>query len=74
MFRTFYETLVEPRLLPRRSPTHLVFGGLDRYRSVVEIDDALAPDVLLADRLDGEPLTPAHGAPYVSSVPASTAT
>ena len=43
--------------------THVVFEGLDRYRSIVVLEDALAEDVLLADRLDGAPLGPDHGAP-----------
>jgi len=40
-----------------------VFGGLDGYESVVSIEDALADDVLIADRLDGRPLDADHGAP-----------
>jgi DMSO/TMAO reductase YedYZ molybdopterin-dependent catalytic subunit len=43
--------------------SHLVFCGLDGYRSVVEIGDARSGDVLLADRLNGEQLEPDHGAP-----------
>jgi DMSO/TMAO reductase YedYZ molybdopterin-dependent catalytic subunit len=62
-FRAFYEALIAPRLLPGGSASHLVFAGVDRYRSVVELADALASDVLIADRLGGEPLTPDHGAP-----------
>ncbi len=62
-FETFYRTIIEPSLEPKASPTHLVFGGLDGYRSVVAIEDALAEDVLLADRLDGRPLDGDHGAP-----------
>jgi DMSO/TMAO reductase YedYZ molybdopterin-dependent catalytic subunit len=41
----------------------LVFGGLDGYRSVVELEDALATDVLLAENLNGRPLDGDHGAP-----------
>lgn len=41
----------------------MVFGGLDRFRSVLTIQDALADDVLVADRLDGRPLDSDHGAP-----------
>jgi DMSO/TMAO reductase YedYZ molybdopterin-dependent catalytic subunit len=43
--------------------THVRFGGLDGYFSVVLLEDALAEDVLLADRLDGRPLHADHGAP-----------
>ena len=44
-------------------PTFLRFEGTDGFRSIVAAEDALTDDVLLADRLDGEPLTPDHGAP-----------
>jgi DMSO/TMAO reductase YedYZ molybdopterin-dependent catalytic subunit len=61
-FATFYATQVEPRL-PGTPVTHVVFEGLDGYRSIVLLEDALADDVLLADRLDGKPLDSDHGAP-----------
>ena len=44
-------------------PAYVVLEGHDGYRAVVALEDALGDDVLLADRLDGEPLTPEHGAP-----------
>jgi DMSO/TMAO reductase YedYZ molybdopterin-dependent catalytic subunit len=62
-FDRFYRTVIEPSLQPDATVTHLVFRGLDGYRSVVEIEDARADDVLLADRLNGDPLEPDHGAP-----------
>jgi len=62
-FETFYRTIIEPSLQPDTSITHVVFGGLDGYRSVVSIEDALAEDVLIAERLDGRPLDDDHGAP-----------
>lgn len=62
-FTTFYRSIIEPRLSPATAVTHVVFRGLDRYRAIVSIDDALRPDVLLADSLDDEPLSLAHGAP-----------
>ena len=62
-FATFYEQLVEPALTPGTGVTHLVFGGLDGFESAVVLDDALADDVLVADRLDGQPLDGDHGAP-----------
>lgn len=62
-FASFYRTIVEPLLVPGASATHLVFGGLDGFESVVTIEDAMADDVLLADRLDGRPLDGDHGAP-----------
>jgi DMSO/TMAO reductase YedYZ molybdopterin-dependent catalytic subunit len=62
-FAAFYRTVVEPALAPGAAITHVVFGGLDGYRSVVWLEDALGEGVLLADRLDGRPLDGAHGAP-----------
>ena len=62
-FPTFHREVLEPAVRPGVAITHLVFEGLDGYRSIVELRDVLADDVLLADRLDGEPLTPDHGAP-----------
>jgi DMSO/TMAO reductase YedYZ molybdopterin-dependent catalytic subunit len=62
-FETFYRTTIEPSVQPDTSVTHVVFGGLDGYRSVVSIEDALAEDVLIAEHLDGRPLDTDHGAP-----------
>jgi DMSO/TMAO reductase YedYZ molybdopterin-dependent catalytic subunit len=62
-FTTFYRGIIEPQLSAATAVTHVVFRGLDGYRAVVHIDDAMQTDVLLADRLDGEPLNLAHGAP-----------
>jgi DMSO/TMAO reductase YedYZ molybdopterin-dependent catalytic subunit len=62
-FDTFYRTIIEPSVQPDTSVTHLVFEGLDGYRSIVSIEDALADDVLIAERLDGRPLDADHGAP-----------
>lgn len=63
LFADFYRAVIEPVLAPDVAVTHLVFGGLDRYESVVLLEDALADDVLLAEQLDGRPLDVAHGAP-----------
>jgi DMSO/TMAO reductase YedYZ molybdopterin-dependent catalytic subunit len=62
-FSAFYRAMIEPALAPGAEITHVVFRGLDRYRSVVWLEDALADGVLLADRLDGRPLDRDHGAP-----------
>ncbi len=62
-FETVYRTVIEPALPLGRPVTHVVFCGLDGYRSVVSIDDALGDDVLIAERLDGRPLDSDHGAP-----------
>jgi len=62
-FTAFYRSIIAPQLSPTTPVTHVVFCGLDGYRAIVHIDDALQNDVLLADRLDDEPLSLAHGAP-----------
>jgi DMSO/TMAO reductase YedYZ molybdopterin-dependent catalytic subunit len=62
-FSSFYRTLIEPRVAPGTTVTHLVLRGLDGFVSIVQLDDVLAADVLIATRLDGQPLTGAHGAP-----------
>jgi len=54
---------VEPALAAGARVSYLVFVGADGYRSIVAVEDALAEDVLLADRIDGRPLTAEHGAP-----------
>jgi DMSO/TMAO reductase YedYZ molybdopterin-dependent catalytic subunit len=62
-FETLYRLIIEPAVPQDTSITHIVFEGLDSYRSVVSLEDALAKDVLIAERLDGHPLDSAHGAP-----------
>jgi DMSO/TMAO reductase YedYZ molybdopterin-dependent catalytic subunit len=62
-FETFFRQVIEPAIRTGASITHVVFAGLDGYRSVVAIEDALADDVLIADHLDGRPLDDDHGAP-----------
>jgi DMSO/TMAO reductase YedYZ molybdopterin-dependent catalytic subunit len=62
-FATFYREVIEPVLATGAPITHVVFEGLDRYRSIVQLEDALGDDVLIADHLDGRPLDGDHGAP-----------
>lgn len=62
-FADFYREAIEPAVAPGTSITHLVFEGLDGYRTPVVLDDALADDVLIAENLDGRPLNGDHGAP-----------
>lgn len=62
-FRTLYRRFIEPLLQSGAAITHFVFEGLDGYRSIVLFEDALADDVLIADRLNGRPLDSDHGAP-----------
>jgi DMSO/TMAO reductase YedYZ molybdopterin-dependent catalytic subunit len=62
-FETFYRTIIEPSLQPDTSVTHVVFEGLDGYRSIVSIEDALEDNVLIAEHLNGRALDSDHGAP-----------
>ncbi|GAB2705801.1 molybdopterin-dependent oxidoreductase [Nocardia thraciensis] len=62
-FGILYRTRIEPLLEPGAAISHVVFEGLDGIRSIVVLEDALADDVLIADRLDGRPLDGDHGAP-----------
>ncbi|WP_280383663.1 molybdopterin-dependent oxidoreductase [Nocardia wallacei] len=62
-FETLYRTRVESLVESGAPISHVVFEGLDGYRSIVLLEDALADDVLIADRLDGRPLDSDHGAP-----------
>ena len=62
-FGDIHRLLIEPALVEDARVRYVVFVGVDGYRSIVAIEDALADNVLLADRLDGQPLTPDHGAP-----------
>ncbi|MFC9898345.1 molybdopterin-dependent oxidoreductase [Nocardia sp. NPDC127579] len=62
-FDTLYRTRIAPIVEPGASLTHVTFEGLDGFRSIVQLDDVLGDDVLIADRLDGAPLCSDHGAP-----------
>jgi DMSO/TMAO reductase YedYZ molybdopterin-dependent catalytic subunit len=62
-FETFYRTIIGPSIRAGAPVTHLAFGGLDGYRCVVSIEDALGEDVLIAEHLDERPLDGDHGAP-----------
>lgn len=48
---------------PAPTADWLLLRGLDGYRCCLHRADARRPSVLLADRLDGRPLTAAEGAP-----------
>lgn len=61
--REVWELLLRPRCDAPDDIRFLVFHGLDRYRATLDLEDALADDLLIADRLDGEPLSAVHGAP-----------
>lgn len=69
-FSEFYQQLVVPLALPSSGVDFVVLRGQDGYRSSLPLADLLASDVLLADRLNDEPLSIAHGAPLRLVAPA----
>lgn len=62
-FRQFWGQVVTPRCSPADDAVAVIARGADGVHAVIDLRDALADDVLLADRLDGGPLDDAHGAP-----------
>jgi DMSO/TMAO reductase YedYZ molybdopterin-dependent catalytic subunit len=72
-FRSFYEDIVVPRCRPSADVGWLRIAGHDTASAVVALEDALGDDVLLADFLDGDPLTLVHGAPLRFVSPAQYA-
>ncbi|QYN40552.1 molybdopterin-dependent oxidoreductase [Pseudonocardia sp. DSM 110487] len=60
--RRFWEQVVVPRCRPAGAVA-VIARGRDGVRAVLDLRDALADDVMLADRLDGAPLDNLHGAP-----------
>lgn len=69
-FSDFYRQIVVPQAGPAPDAAFVVLRGQDGARTSLPLDDLLAPDVLLADRLDGRPLTIEHGAPLRLVAPA----
>jgi DMSO/TMAO reductase YedYZ molybdopterin-dependent catalytic subunit len=61
-FRDFHQVIVEPKAARQPGADLVVLRSHDGYDQSLPLADLLAPDVLLADRLDGQPLSIAHGA------------
>ena len=51
------------------SARHVIFEGYGGYTANVRLADALAPNVMLAHKYEGQPLARAHGAPARIIVP-----
>jgi DMSO/TMAO reductase YedYZ molybdopterin-dependent catalytic subunit len=69
-FRDFFESIVIPKAAPQREANLVVLRSQDGYEQSLPLEDLLAPDVLLADQRNGEPLSIAHGAPIRLVAPA----
>ncbi len=61
--RDLWEQIIVPEAAPGAAVTHLRARSLDGYFAVLDLEDALREDVLIADRLGGAPLDAVHGAP-----------
>ena len=57
------------RAIPKATARHVVFEAAHGYTANVPIREALAPEVLVAFELDGQPLREPHGAPVRAVVP-----
>lgn len=68
--RDFYEQVLLPRCHGDGEARYIIFRGLDDYWTALPLEDALSQDVMLADWLDGEPLSIEHGAPLRVVAPA----
>jgi DMSO/TMAO reductase YedYZ molybdopterin-dependent catalytic subunit len=57
------------RAKPKPSARHVIFEAVAGYTANVPIKEALAPNVLVAHKYEGESLARAHGAPVRALVP-----
>jgi DMSO/TMAO reductase YedYZ molybdopterin-dependent catalytic subunit len=69
-FSDFYQQVVLPLAQPQAGAEVVVFRGQDGYCVSMCLEDLMAPDVMLADTLDEQPLGLAHGAPLRLVAPA----
>jgi len=69
-FADFYRQLVLPQAQPDADVSLVVFRGQDGYRVSMPLEDLLVADVMLADTLEDQPLSVAHGAPLRLVAPA----
>jgi DMSO/TMAO reductase YedYZ molybdopterin-dependent catalytic subunit len=69
-WRDFHEHVVVPQARPVDDAQFVVLRAQDGARTCMCLKDLMADDVLLVDRLDGQPLTIEHGAPLRLVAPA----
>ena len=62
-FADFFEHVVKPQACPDVAATLVALRAQDGACTALPLQDLLAADVLLADTLDGMPLSVDHGAP-----------
>lgn len=64
-----WQAVVVPRARPRPGVAHVLAVAFDGFQANLPLEEALAADVLLADRKDGQALSLNHGAPLRLVVP-----
>lgn len=69
-FSDFYERVILPQAQPAKDACFVALYARDGYRTHFMLEDILATDVLLADRLEGRQLSWEHGAPLRLVAPA----
>ena len=69
-FSDFFEQLVLPAAQPEPDAKFVLLRCQDGYKTALPLDDLMNEGVLLADELDEQPLTIAHGAPLRLVAPA----
>ncbi|MFN0099564.1 MAG: molybdopterin-dependent oxidoreductase [Gemmatimonadaceae bacterium] len=62
-FSVFFADRIAPRIGNAGKVFGVVLRAQDGYRTTMLLEDLLADDVMLADELNGEPLSVEHGAP-----------
>jgi len=62
-FADFYQQVLWPQADPQPTAVVVALAGQDGTRTGMLQSDLMAPEVMLANRLDGEPLTVDRGAP-----------
>ncbi len=62
-FADFFRERVAPLIPASTNVVGVVFRAQDGYKTALLLEDLMAQDVLLANELNGQPLTVAHGAP-----------
>ena len=69
-FADFYQQVLLLQARPQANAHFFILRGQDGARTSMLLQDLLAPDVLLADTLEGRPLGIEHGAPLRLVAPA----
>ena len=69
LFKDVYEQFIQPRAMPAKDADFVILKGQDGARTSLPLWDLLRDNVILADHMNGAPLTIEHGAPLRLVVP-----